>query len=189
MNTPFWFKYWLAGCLFLSLVALGLAVRAEPAEDPQVVAQNVYTQIKTNLNVAAVNALVTQYFDTRSMAIQALGLPYRSFSADQKTVYAQAFDTYFKKSLYDVLTTHKDVSISNLVSRVEGNRATVKCVVKSTNAQPIDLALNLSLAEDTWKANDVVMDNISLIVSYRPQFASLYKQGGFDGLVEYLNSH
>jgi ABC-type transporter MlaC component len=119
MRTHFPFKSLFAGCVFLSLAAAAGAVQAGQPEDPQVVAQKVYADIKANLNVDLSNTLVDQYFDTHSMAIQALGAPYRSFTADQKTTYEKAFDTYFKKSLFHVLTTYKNVTISGLTSRVD----------------------------------------------------------------------
>jgi phospholipid transport system substrate-binding protein len=183
------FRSWLTGTMLLALAVVGGAAQAAPAEDPQAVAQKVYAQIKSNLNVDLSNSLVDQYFDTHSMAVQALGFPYRGFSDEQKTAYVQAFDGYFKKALFRVLTNYKNVTISGLTSRVEGDRANVRCVVNPTNGQPVDLVLNLSLVQGAWRANDVVVDNISLIVSYRPQFDSLFKQSGFSGLITYLNSH
>jgi phospholipid transport system substrate-binding protein len=177
----------------LTGLCLAFAVLSNPApaaaEDPQAVAQKVYAQIKSDLNVGLSNALVDEHFDIHTMAAQALGEPFRGFSAEQKTAYVQAFDIYFKKALYRVLTAYKDVTLSDLNSKVDGNHAVIRCVVKPAAGDAVNLALNLSLAQDSWKANDVSVENISLIRSYRPQFSSLYKQNGFDGLVEFLKSH
>ncbi len=181
-------KSLLAGGLCLALAIFSGAAPAA-AEDPQAVAQKVYAQIKSDLNVGLSNALVDEHFDTHAMAAQALGEPFRGFSAEQQTAYVQAFDTYFKKALYRVLTAYKDVTLSDLNSKVEGNRAVIRCVVKPSAGDAVNLALNLSLAQGTWKANDVSVENISLVRSYKPQFGSLYKQSGFDGLVEFLKSH
>jgi phospholipid transport system substrate-binding protein len=181
-------KPWLAAVLCLSL-SVGAAAYAAPAEEPQVVAQKVYTDIKANLTADTSNALVDQYFDTHAMAAHALARSYRGLSDAQKTSYVQAFDTYFKHALYHVLTTYKDVTISQITGRVEGSRAIVRCTVTPTSGQPVDLALSLESEQDHWKANDVFVDNVSLIDSYKPQFESLYKQSGVDGLVGYLGSH
>jgi ABC-type transporter MlaC component len=181
-------KFWVARVL-LSLVALGGAAQAGQVEDPQAIANKAYAEIKRGLNVNLSNTLVNQYFDTPSMAIHALGSPYRSLSNDQKKAYVQAFDAYFKKTLYRFLTTYKDVTMSNLTSRIEGDRAIARCVLIPVNDQPIELAFPLFLGRENWKANDVVVDSVSLIVAYKPQFNRLFQQGGFDGLVAYLNSH
>src|SRR5580704_10355787 len=92
-------KSW-AACVLLSMVAFGGAVQAAQVEDPKAIANRVYAELKGGLNVDLSNALVNQYFDTPSMAIHALGLPYRDLSNDQKKAYVQAFDGYFKKALY-----------------------------------------------------------------------------------------
>ena len=181
-------KSW-AACVLLSMAAFGGAVQAAQVEDPKAIADRVYAELKGGLNVDLSNALVNQYFDTSSMATHALGLPYRDLSNDQKNVYVQAFDGYFKKALYRFLITYKDVTISNLTSRIEGDRAIVRCVLTPANDQPINLSFNLFLGRENWKANDVVVNSVNLIVAYKPEFNRLYRQGGFDGLVAYLNSH
>ena len=183
------FTFRMAWWLLLSFTAFGGPVRAEQVEDPQAIANRLYAEIKGNLNVDLSNALVNQYFDTPSMAIHALGLPYRSLSGDQKKAYVQAFDAYFKKTLYRFLTTYKDVAISNLNSRINGDRAIARCLLTPLNGQPIELAFNLFLGQENWKADDVVVNSVSLVLAYKPQFIQLYRQGGFDGLVAYLNSY
>lgn len=167
----------------------GAALAAAPADDPKVVAQNVYNDIKANLTADTSNGLVDQYFDTRIMAVQALGLPYRSLSDAQKSGYTQAFDVYFKRTLFHVLSTYKDATISNLLSRVSGNNAEVHCTVKAADGQSIDLSLTLVASQQNWKAIEVTVDNVGLVTSYKPQFKSLYEQHGYDGLIGYLNSH
>jgi ABC-type transporter MlaC component len=179
---------WLAAVLCLSL-GLGAAAYAAPAEDPRVVAQQVYTDIKANLSTDISNALVDQYFDTHAMAMHALARSYRGLSDSQKTAYSQAFDTYFKHTLYHVLTTYNNVTISQITGRVEGDHAIVRCTVHPSSGQPVDLALTLQSEQDHWKANDVFVENVSLIDSYKPQFESLYKRSGVDGLLAYLGSH
>ena len=62
-------------------------------------------------------------------------------------------------------------------------------MLKPEHGQAIELTFKLILGQDNWKADDVMVDNISLILGYRPQFKSLYTQSGFDGLVGYLNGH
>lgn len=178
-----------AVALLLALNLTGGAALAAPADDPKVVAQNVYNDIKANLTADMSNGLVDQYFDTHIMALQALGLPYRSLSDTQKSGYTQAFDTYFKRTLFHVLSTYKDATISNLLSRVNGNNAEVHCTVKSADGQSIDLSLTLVASQQNWKAIEVTVDNVGLITSYKPQFKSLYEQHGYDGLIGYLNSH
>lgn len=179
----------LAAALLLGASLAGGTAPAAPTEDPKVVAQNVYNDVKTNLAVDRSNALVDQYFDIHVMATQALGLPYRNLSDAQKAGYIQAFDAYFKRTLFHVLTTYKDATISNLLSRVQGNRAEVHCTVKSADGQNIDLALSLAAGEQNWKVIEVIVDNVGLITSYKPQFKSLFQQSGYDGLIGYLNSH
>jgi phospholipid transport system substrate-binding protein len=179
-----------AFALLLLLNLAGGAALAAPTDDPKVVAQNVYNDIKANLTADTSNGLVDQYFDTHIMAVQALGLPYRSLSDAQKSGYTQAFDVYFKRTLFHVLTTYKDATISNLLSRISGNSAEVHCTVKAADGQSIDLSLTLVASQqNNWKAIEVTVDNVGLITSYKPQFKSLYEQHGYDGLIGYLNSH
>jgi phospholipid transport system substrate-binding protein len=179
----------LAAALLLAVNLAGGAVLAAPAEDPKVTAQNVYNDVKANLAVDRSNALVDQYFDTHIMATQALGLPYRNLSDTQKSGYVQAFDAYFKRTLFHVLTAYKDATISNLLSRVQSDRAEVHCTVKSADGQTIDLALSLMAGPQNWKVIEVTVDNVGLITSYKPQFRSLFDKSGYDGLIGYLNSH
>ena len=151
------------------------------------IAKKVYAEIKGNPSVDLSNALVTQYFDTRSMAIHAIGRPFQGLSNDLKNSYVQAFENYFKRTLYEFLTTNRDATISGLSSRVNGGLATARCTLTLVSGQTVDLSFSLFLDRGSWRANDVFVDNISLILAYKPQFSSVYKQRGFDGLIEYLN--
>jgi|GEM_PF-7069226 len=173
--------------LVLLLAIFAGTVRAAIPADPKTQAQSVYAEIKADLSVSVANSLVDQYFDLHAMAIHSLGLPYRQFTTEQRTAYVEAFDNYFKRSFYNVLTAYKDVTIVNLDSRVEGDRTIVRCVVKTASGPSINLALDFTLENNIWKADDVVVDNVSLILSYRPQFESLYQKRGFSGLVAFLN--
>ncbi len=182
-------KFRMAAFFMAIWAASGAVAQAAAVEDPQVIAQNVYAQIKDHLNVDLSNTLVNQYFDTHSMAVQALGHSYGSLSSDQRAAYVQAFDAYFKNALYHFLTAQRDARFSDLSSRIEGDRAIARCVLTPVHGGAIELAFKLILGKDSWKASDVMVDNVSLILGYRAQFRSLYTQGGFDGLVAYLNNH
>ena len=63
---------------------------------------------------------------------------------------------------------------------------TVKTVVKQSGKPPMQIDYRLSNASGGWKVNDVVVEGISLVTTYRGTFSETINSSGVDGLIKTL---
>ena len=69
----------------------------------------------------------------------------------------------------------------------QGEKVTVRSLVNQPgNSQPIAVNYRLYISDNRWKIVDVVIDDVSLIVNYRTNFATEIRRGGLEGLIKRL---
>jgi phospholipid transport system substrate-binding protein len=62
----------------------------------------------------------------------------------------------------------------------------VKTVVKQAGRPPLPIDYRLSSSSGDWKVNDVVVNGMSLITTYRGTFSEAINRSGVDGLIKML---
>ena len=67
-------------------------------------------------------------------------------------------------------------------------RIKVDSKIVRANGLEIDVDYRLVLVGGEWKVYDFSVDNISMIISYRSQFADVLAQKGMGGLIQKLQS-
>ncbi len=70
-----------------------------------------------------------------------------------------------------------------------GNTVQVRSVIIRRNGQRIPLTYNLIRSGGSWKIYDFSVENISIVRSYRAQFAGVLARSGMAGLIRKLISH
>jgi phospholipid transport system substrate-binding protein len=64
--------------------------------------------------------------------------------------------------------------------------ATVKTVVKQSGKPALPIDYRLSSGSGDWKVNDVVVNGMSLITTYRGTFSEEINRAGVDGLIKMI---
>lgn len=188
---------------FLGLCFLGVLVAAsDPVAQLSQTADQMIGALKSNKtaiksNPALVENLARQILlpqvDAPLMAKLALGRDGWNNATDpQRTQFTQAFTTLMIRTYASAFSAYTDQVVKFYPLRpgdMNGNRVQVKSEILQSGGPAIPVNYRLLQEGDSWKVYDITVDGVSLIQSFRSQFASQLSQGGMDQLLAALDKH
>ena len=139
--------------------------------------------------VSLVETKVLPYFDFQRMTALAVGKAWRQASAEQKAVLTSEFRTLLVRTYSNALTAYKNQTIVTKPLKVsdDATEVMVRTQIRQPGAQSIAIDYALEKKDASWKVYDVVVGGISLVTSYRDQFAPQLRSDGIDGLIKTLH--
>ena len=63
---------------------------------------------------------------------------------------------------------------------------TVRTQFIRAGGQPLPIEFHMRQTDKTWKVYDIVVEGVSLVMTYRSEFDAVVKQEGIDGLIKRL---
>jgi phospholipid transport system substrate-binding protein len=179
-----------AGMAQAEAVAPDVLIRATVEDVVAIVKQDKDIQAGNQKKILAlVDAKVLPHFDFTRMTQLAVGKHWRSASAEQKN----ALTTEFRNMLVRTYTKafgeyqNQTVEVLPLKMAADAAEATVKTTINKPGAQPISVDYEMKKKADGWKAFDIVIGGVSMVMSYRGTFDSEVRQNGIDGLIKTLS--
>jgi phospholipid transport system substrate-binding protein len=129
-------------------------------------------------------ALAEGDFDFPEMARSAMGPRWDTISAEQRADYSRLFTAFIEDAYLNKIQDYSGQDIQFVAERVTGpGYAEVDTRVTKPGEDPISLTFLLRRSPKGWEIYDLVFDNISIVGSYRAQFAHLIDTQGFDKLM------
>jgi phospholipid transport system substrate-binding protein len=185
----------------LSLLALvtSLAVRAAEVAPDVLVRTNVeevLSLIKQSKDKRTLNDLaerkVLPHFDFPAMTRLAVGKSWRDASPDQQNRLVSAFrgllvNTY-TAALNQSAVADAAVDVKPAQVSARQDDVTVKTVARQSGRQPVAIDYRMKRSAGGWKVYDVIVENLSLVTSYRDSFAAEVGRSGIDGLIKTLEA-
>lgn len=148
---------------------------------------------KPQLVYGIVNQVLLPHVDLVSMSRMALGRDaWMQASPAQRQAFTQQFTTLLIRTYSSALAQYTDEKVNflplrgnfNLESRVQVNSRIIR-----DSGPAINVSYKLARMGEQWKLYDFSVDGISLVDSFRSQFAQELQQAGIDGLVNKLAQH
>ena len=183
--------------MWLLIIPAPAVVAANTAPDALVKAtvDDVLAVIKQNKDKQALRALAEQkvlpHFDFRRMTQLAVGAPWRQANPAQQQALENSFRTLlvntYTNALSVAMTGTQTVDVKPVQVKPDQNEVTVKTTVKDPGKQPIAIDYRMANGADGWKVFDVVVEDLSLVTTYRGTFASEVSRTGIDGLIKVLD--
>lgn len=171
------------------------------APDAQVktVTQEVLSTIKQDKDIQGgnikklaelVDAKILPYFDFTRMTQLALAVNWRRATPDQQKALTQEFRTLLVRTYSTALSSYRDqvIEFKPLRARPEDTEVTVRSEVKQKGAQPVTIDYDMEKTAAGWKVFDVKVGGVSLITTYKDDFANQVRDSGVDGLIKTLAS-
>ncbi len=133
-------------------------------------------------------AMFDSIFDYHLMAQLSLSKKYKTLSPSQQKEFDVAFEKNLKRSFTDKLHLYKDETMKVLGGqKTKANRYNLKTsIILDGKIHYITFKFH-ELNQD-WKIYDVDILGISIIQTYRSQFADIISQEGFEKLLQKLES-
>ena len=190
-------KYLLAFLIALAGVAQAAEEQSPEALVKQVTAE-VLDAVKSDKQLASgdrekvlklAEEKVMPHIDFEETTRLAVGRAWSQASAEQK----KALITEFRRMLVRVYSNAiqpyqgQTVQVSPVRMKPGDTEATVHNTFKrASGGAPVGFDYSMRKTEQGWKIYDIVVEGVSLVLTYRSEFDGLVKQEGVDGLIKRL---
>ena len=110
-------------------------------------------------------------------------------SASERNAFIQSFRQMVISTYAAALASYDGDTIKFYPMRGQGgSTAVVRSVIVRRTGQTIGITYNCRLVGGRWKVYDFSIENVSMVNSYRSQFASIVSQKGLSGLVAQMRA-
>ncbi|MFQ5355377.1 MAG: phospholipid-binding protein MlaC [Mariprofundaceae bacterium] len=183
----------------LVTVCMLLPVNAEATSDPRAVVQSAVDGViqvlgsrpdKDRLRLEdrqAIRAAINKQFDFREMGKRSLGRSWKKINSEQRDRFVDVFRELLERSYGNSLASYKGQTVEYGDVRIDGKRARVETLIKDESIS-IPVQYSLKLKSDHWRVYDIRIEGLSLVSTFRTDFKALYKQDGYDGLIQKLET-
>ncbi len=181
-------------CVFVMSYAAGPAMAAD-SSSPKTLIKTMIDSVLTALNTKGIDKYtkrvrvresVRQRFDFVEMSKRVIGPKWRELSDADKKLFTDLFMQLLEESYSNKIDTYagdESVIIGNEI--IQGNLAKVDTTIKSKNN---DIPVNYKLYNNDkdWMVYDVIIEEVSLISTYRNTYAQILQKDGFNVLISQM---
>lgn len=133
----------------------------------------------------ALKAIIHPVMEFERLSEKALRKHWKGLSAEQQATFVKLFkDLVFESYMREVSSANENYTIEYESEEPKGRKAAVVTVIAKTKKAEIELVFNLTARSRTlWVAEDVIIDEVSLVENYREQFNKIIAEESFDALL------
>jgi len=135
----------------------------------------------------AVSAIAREVFDFDEMSRRALGAHWRERTPEERQTFVRLFTDLLETTYFAKIDTYTGGSTLRYPAEsVQGDEATVRTTITTSKGVELPVSYRLLRKPDRWLVYDVDFDGLSLVSSYRAQFAQIIRSSSFEALVQRL---
>jgi phospholipid transport system substrate-binding protein len=182
------------------LAALALAAVAQelgPEELVKQVTQDVLDSIKSDKQLAAgdkqkalklAEEKVLPHIDFREATRLAVGRAWSQASKEQQEKLVSEFRKMLVRTYSNAISGYEGQTMKVQPVRIKpgDTDVTVHNQYVRPGAKPVMIDYSMRKTEKGWKIYDIVVEGVSLVLTYRSEFDAVVKQQGIDGLIKRL---
>ena len=137
---------------------------------------------------AFANQYVLPFVDTEKMARYVMGVYWRRATPQQRQAFVKEFTETLLRSYANSMLNLKIKSFEVTGSQPEGRRGdrvivSSKVIQADGNVSKVQYRAYQDKKTHQWKLYDIVIENVSMLLSYRKTYASAFQQKGIDGVI------
>ncbi|MDP1574099.1 MAG: ABC transporter substrate-binding protein [Coxiellaceae bacterium] len=194
-------KKYVAFLCFLMLFPLYcFAAVISPVAQMQREANQMIVQLEANkarlgnINVIRkiVNNILLPHVNLDRMSASVVGQPWRTATPAQRAQFEKEFSFLVTTTYAAALSSYDgDKVMFHPLRESFASRQTMRInsVIVRKTGQRIPVTYDVERVGDAWKVYDFSIENVSMVQSYRSQFASTLASGGMPALLSRLASH
>lgn len=175
------------------------AVFADPVSLLRGIADNLINQLKQNqaslkTNPSLVYSLayrsVVPHADLDYMAMRVLPPSvWNSASPAQRSRFKKEFTNLLVHTYASALADYKDQTVDFFPVRGGGSNVVVNSRINRSDGPPISVSYRVINRGGQWKLYDMSVEGVSMLESFRSQFADILQQGNLDQVNQRLAQH
>ena len=126
-------------------------------------------------------------FDFATISRLVVARRWKEFSPEQREEFTEQFKTQLSRSYGSRITRYEQEQVAILGHRFEPRGdLTVNTRIEGGTADGIEVDYRMRKRDGTWQVIDVIIEGVSLVSSYRAQFAEILGRGGPDELLKLM---
>lgn len=178
----------------VAFFALFFAVLAHAQEAPDALVRKTVDEVLSAIKQTKdqkqlqelAEAKVVPYFDFKEMTRLAAARSWSQASPTQREALEKAFRTLLVRTYTAALTRVSSQAkvVVKPASATNGDDVVVKTIATEPGRQPVQIDYRMAKTPGGWKVYDVIVENLSLVTSYRSSFQSEIARSGVDGLIK-----
>lgn len=191
----------MLGLAFAALLSMATVAHADlPSPDSVVRAtsEDVLRQVaedkdlrsgNTTKLIELIETKILPHFDVAKMTRLAVGKNWPRATSEQQRELVKQFQTLLVRSYGAAYSAYRQVKVEVSPLKLAGGETdvTVKSkILLPGGAPPVSVDYAMNPTDSGWKVYNVVVEGVSLVTTYRNDFAAQIEQGGIDGLIKNL---
>lgn len=193
----------IAMALGLYLAGASVLVRADEVKAPDVLISEIVKEVLDAVGKDKalhdgdsqkvkdlVEARVLPHFDFTRMTQKTVGAKsWRAATPEQRTALISEYRNFLVRFYTKAFAAYQDqkVEVKPLKMSPADDEVTVKTQIVKAGVQPVLVDYDMHKTPSGWKTYDVSVQEISLVGTYKQQFAEKIEQSGIDGLIKWLS--
>jgi phospholipid transport system substrate-binding protein len=179
------------------LVALVFSFGAHAQEAPDALVRKATDDVLASIKqtkdqkklMQAAEQKVLPHFDFKQMTQLAVGRSWAQASPAQQEALERGFRTLLVRTYTAALArTSGEGKVDIKPAKAEGEEVVVRTVASEPGSKPVQIDYRMAKTAGGWKIYDVVVENLSLVTSYRSSFQSEIARSGIDGLIKTIEA-
>jgi phospholipid transport system substrate-binding protein len=190
----FWFLLFLSLLFEISFVEAAFAQELKPDELVKKVTSEVLEAVKSDKALAAgdkqkalklAEEKILPHVDFEEATRLAVGRAWRTASPQQKKQLVDAFRSMLVRTYSNAITAYQGQTMKVMPLHMKAGETdvTVRNQFLKPGGQPVQLDYQMHKTDGGWKIYDIVVEGVSLVLTYRSEFSAVVKQQGIDGLI------
>jgi phospholipid transport system substrate-binding protein len=135
-----------------------------------------------------IRAIALEAFDVAEAAQRALGPHWARRSPAERQEFVALFQGLLERGYLSRIGEYGGERVQYVGERVDGDHATVRALIMTQKGTQVPLEARVLSRDGRWKMYDVLIENVSLVASYRSQFDRVIRTSSYEELVRRLKS-
>jgi phospholipid transport system substrate-binding protein len=173
------------------------AKNMKPDELVKKVTDDVLAAVKSDKQLAAgdkekalklAEEKVLPLIDFQEATRLAVGRSWKEASKEQQQQLVEQFRRMLVRTYSNALGRYEGQTMKVLPARYkpEDTDVNVRNQYIRPGQKPVEIDYAMHKTDEGWKIYDIVVEGVSLVLTYRSEFDAVVKQGGIDGLIKRL---
>ncbi len=137
---------------------------------------------------AAVRKIANQIFDLAETAKRALARHWAARTPAEREEFTQLFADLLERTYIARIDQYGGERLRYVGETLDGDHATVRAKVVTKKGTEVPVESRMLRRGEQWLIYDVLIENVSLIASYRAQFDKIVRTTSYEELVRRLKS-
>jgi phospholipid transport system substrate-binding protein len=135
---------------------------------------------------AEIRAVALEAFDVGEAARRALGPHWPRRTAAEREEFQALFQGLLERGYLSRIGEYGGERVQYVGERIDGDYAAVRAMIITQKGTQVPVEARVLRRGDRWLMYDVLIENVSLVASYRSQFDRVIRTSSYEELVRRL---